>query len=176
MRNRMIGVVVLGLVISAAVYAQQRGGKTLSAQDALEIQQIYSRFSWALDNHADNGMAYARLYTTDGVFEWVEGKARHVGHEMLAKLVMDGHGMDPIKPHFHVTNIWFEPSPEGARGGAYVANTSGEGANLIVRWTGTYEDTFVKTPQGWKIKQRKLRIGALPEPAQYPSEQRLSFN
>ena len=61
-----------GLFADAPLAAPQRGaretrGSALTARDYLEIQQLVARSSYALDSAAENGDAYAGLFTADGV-------------------------------------------------------------------------------------------------------------
>jgi hypothetical protein len=44
---------------------------------------------------------------------------------------------------FRTSGLRLTPSPEGVRGLAYLRNNGGH-----------YEDLYVKTPQGWRIKER----------------------
>ena len=64
---------VIGIGAASLARAQQKvTGGTLTAADYVEIQQLVARYSYAVDTHADNGYAYADLFTPDGVF----GKTR----------------------------------------------------------------------------------------------------
>src|SRR5688572_17039412 len=56
----------IGLVV---VHGQQRNASgTLTSMDYIEIQQLVSRYPYALDTGADGGYLYADLFTPDGVF------------------------------------------------------------------------------------------------------------
>ncbi len=52
---------------------------------------------------------------------------------------------------------WPEPTPDGARGAAYLLNIipSDAGKPAAITAIAFYEDKFVKTQDGWKIKQRR---------------------
>ena len=142
---------VVAASVCAVVYAQQKATPSLTAQDYVEIQRLYARFYWALDSHADNGMAYAKTFTPDG--EFVYDDNRIVGHEKLAQLAVQSAQGDDAPRHF-ATNIIAVPSPEGARGSAYVRGTSGGPGS-------TYDDVLVKTADGWRFKRRELFSGKL---------------
>ena len=69
----------------------------------------------------------------------------------------------------HWNNSWhITPSPEGAKGRVYwmvLDVGSGEpidglpgGAGWTHRSTGVYEDVYVKTSEGWRIKSRTLNF------------------
>ena len=72
---------VIGIGAASLALAQQKvTGGTLTAADYVEIQQLVSRYGYAVDTHADNGYAYADLFTVDGMF----GKTK--GRDALAEL------------------------------------------------------------------------------------------
>lgn len=155
---------VAGVAIAGAVFAQQKGGvKPLTAQDYAEINQLYIHYNWGIDTHAENGMAWAKTFTPDG--EFIIGNNKTVGREKLAEFAKLKPGAPPANaPHHYATNIKIDPSPEGARGGAYFFNvTTPEGKQpASITTTGTYEDIIVKTSDGWRFKQRKFYSNALP--------------
>src|SRR5262249_24180970 len=138
-----------------AVQAQQRGAKpqALSSQDIFEIQQLGARYAYGLDTGADNGNYYANVFTVDGSF------GNTVGREKLAALAREGGGRLKFKGYQHIiTNVIIEPSPEGAVGSQYiqVLTVGGQGKPPMVDHGGRYEDVYVKTTEGWRIKSRKF--------------------
>ena len=135
------------------VYAQQNATPSLTDQDHAEIQRLYVRFNWALDSHADNGMAYAKMFTPDGEFVY-GGSNSTAGHEKLAQLAVQSSQGDNA-PHHYATNIIVVPTSEGARGSAYLFGPSGGPG-------GTYDDILVKTDKGWRFQRRELFQGTLP--------------
>ena len=57
------------LKVSAASSPAGAGsGQRLTAEDYIEIQQLVSRYSYALDQNPDDGQSYANLFTPDAVF------------------------------------------------------------------------------------------------------------
>jgi hypothetical protein len=157
-------VISLGL---AAVHGQEsaRGRKAaaapLSPQDYLDIQQLLARYAFAVDSGADNGRAYAALFTDDGEFILPSGPIK--GPEALAEFgrsgFVDGHKPANGVAHFIVNNV-VEPSPVGATGKQYVVlvkigeddKPGGEFSEV----GGHYEDVYAKTTQGWKFKRREF--------------------
>lgn len=144
-------------------------GSTLSAMDYIQIEQLIASYGHALDSgfgQGENGEAYAGLYTPDGL-----AFNRTKGHDALAQLGRDQpHGPQYVR-HF-LTNHVIEPSPEGATGKAYLVvidiRDDGKPGSLFLG--GHYEDTYVRTPDGWRIKTRALlppKHG--PQPAQASS-------
>jgi hypothetical protein len=168
MRNwNVVASVVVCVAVSAAVYGQQQKRvRSLAPEDYAEIQQLYARFNWALDSTADDGKAYARTFTPDGEFI-VNSIRAAAGREQLAQHALKQASGLAGRPHHLATNILVEATPEGARGGAYflLLNTPAADQPIAITTTGAYEDTLVKTPEGWRFKQRKFTTRVLPATA-----------
>ena len=142
----------------------------LTALDYVEIEILYGWTNIALDSGAENGNMFARTFTPDGVFE-IEGRTVS-GRENLAELAAKGeHGL-----RRWLSNLYVEPSAEGAIGWAYQLDVAigGPGAGLpsqtTVREGGLYRDVLVKTPDGWRFKSRTYTPGntmptSVPPPA-----------
>jgi SnoaL-like domain len=175
-----VSLVVLTTALVAAIAgaslarAQQKvAGGALTTADYIEIQQLVARYGYAVDTHADNGYAYADLFTPDGAF----GKTK--GREALAELArttQKERGGPAYTRHF-LTNVIIYPTPEGARGSQYLMalDVSEEGKPSSIVHGGRYDDVYVKTPAGWRFKSRELhpaRIGTPPPTAKLPSSSR----
>ncbi len=163
MRNWTMAVALAAVAAaSAGVMAQQKKA-TLTALDYAEINQLYIRYNYGIDTHGDNGMMWAGSFTKDGVFDLGGGK-KFVGREALLGFAHGVGKSNNTAPHHFATNIRIEPSPEGAVGSAYFFNvtTPEPGKPAAVTQTGTYEDIIVKTPEGWRFKERKFYTNALP--------------
>jgi hypothetical protein len=164
---------VIGVVGLAVLHGQQRTASgTLTSMDYIEIQQLVSRYAYALDTGAEGGYAYADLFTPDGVFIRSSG-ARVEGREALARLVRlnpqaqrrssPGPAFDPGRrgplytSHF-ITNHVIEPAPGGAAGKEYlvIIDLGDPGQTNVVQQGGHYEDVYVKTAQGWRFKSRQM--------------------
>src|SRR5262249_7884530 len=138
-----------------------------TALDYAEIQQLYIRYNWGIDTHADNGMVWAKTFTQDGEFILNGGKQKYVGREQLAAFAKAKPGFVPDGPHHFATNIRIDASPEGARGGRDFGNVPTPAADKpsMITGTGTYEDVLVKTAEGWRFKTRTFHANALPPSA-----------
>ncbi len=139
---------------------------TLTALDYIQIEQLVSSYGHALDSGygtGENGETYANLYTPDAEF------AGASGHDQLAALARaQPRGPDYVR--HYLTNHVIEPTPEGARGKQYlvVFDISEKGEPGSIYLGGHYEDTYVKTPGGWRFKTRRLfpaRPGPQPQAA-----------
>ena len=150
-----------GLLVDAA---PQRGakettrGSALTARDYLEIQQLVARSSYALDTVAENGDAYARLFTADGIVRTGTGTSSEVkGRDRLAAFARaDVKNQGPLWVYNFVTNHIIQASPQGATGRVYVVGIEiAEAANPgAIQTGGHFEDVYAKTAEGWRIKMR----------------------
>ena len=138
----------------------------LTALDYEEITQLTNRYAYGIDTCSNNGYDYADVFTADGVFidknsdEGFRqgGRVLARGREQLATLV--GGGSRGCKTKLvwtdwsHImTNHLVVPSPEGATGRIYLLQMGMKGPGSIERHGG-YEDVYVKTSDGWRIKSR----------------------
>jgi len=165
---------VIGVAGSSLARAQQKvTGGSLTAADYVEIQQLVARYSYAVDTHADNGYAYADLFTPDGMFGKTKGREALAE---LARMTQKDRGGPSYTRHF-LTNVIIYPTPEGARGSQYLSaiDVSEGGKPSSVVHGGRYEDVYVKTPAGWRFKSRQLhpaKIGVPPPTAKLPPSSR----
>jgi hypothetical protein len=153
---------VAGLVIGNAIAQRPK----LDAQDYVDIRQLIDGYSRVLENCTNNGADYANLYTPDGTFgvsqTWGSGaKIWFRGREQLARA--GGAGPNGTcrppspNPEYHiVANVFVTPTPDGAKSTSTlltIQNKTTEHGDPI-HWEGGYEDTYAKTPDGWKFKSR----------------------
>ena len=151
-----------GVLIGNAI--AQRGPK-LDAQDYVDIRQLIDGYSRVLENCTNNGNDYANLYTPDGTFgvaqTWGGGaKVWFRGREQLARAGGGGpNGCRPPgpNPEYHiVANVFITPTADGAKSTSTlltIQNKTTEHGDPI-HWEGRYEDTYAKTPEGWRFKSR----------------------
>jgi len=149
------------------VWGQQRSEKALSldAQDYFEIEQLMYGYAHAIDTCANDGYDYADLYTEDGVFVdnfTDEGFARNglvraVGREALARASGGGtRGCANVgwKDWSHLMiNPVIKATEGGAVGRVYLVVIGEQGPDHAQRFGG-YEDEYVRTDNGWRIKRR----------------------
>src|SRR4029450_7334629 len=116
----------------AAVRAQQQRAdrssnpSTLTALDYLEIQQLVTRYAYALDSGADNGQLDAGLFAPDGEFVQRSGEAVS-GRDALAALAVRNH-KGPLAVFHFIMNHVIEAAPGGAIGKQYLAQLKIGGA------------------------------------------------
>jgi len=187
MKSKALAVIAgLAVVIAAFLYLQQTGAEAIAEEtvegnmalttaDYVEIRNLYSKYNHYVDTGKDDGWAYANLWTEDGTFHINLAPSRIIqGAEALAVLAdgagtghdFPGHGpTSDTRPHpivkaaHHAVNIMIEPSPEGARGSAYLLMINSPGTSQSDHGlSAIYTDRLVKTPDGWKYKMRTLDL------------------
>ena len=153
----------LAAMLTWPVYSAAQAPMTLTALDYFEIQQLIARYARAIDTCSNNGYDYADLYTPDGIFQPViNGReiAPIQGREALAEVSGGGSnncvnvGWIEQGVHHIYTNHIIEPSPEGATGTVEMLMIGLGGDPNKIEHDGYYEDTYVKTNDGWRFKQR----------------------
>jgi hypothetical protein len=144
--------------------AAQSGGK-LEPQDYIDIRQLIESYSQILDNCTNNGNTYADLFTDDATFgvssEWGRGaKIWFRGREQLR--AAGGGGKEACRPprpnpsyHLVISPV-ITQAPGGAKSTSTLLTITNKTTKQgdIVHWEGGYEDTFEKTPNGWRFKSR----------------------
>jgi hypothetical protein len=152
----------LGLV-PLAVPAQPPEVAPLTAEDLVAIRQLMDSYAQTLDRCTNGGRDYANLFTEDGTFgvssQWGGGaKIWFSGREALTRVGGSGCGRQPgpgSSTHVNINpRIW--ATAEGARSESTLLTITNDTNDRgdIVHHEGGYEDTFEKTPNGWRFKSR----------------------
>jgi hypothetical protein len=136
--------------------AQKSAGQTLTAQDFVEIQQLYATYNWTLD--AGDSQAYASTFTPDGVFN------NNVGRDAIVKFADTFHaGLGAHVRHWN-TNLLILPTAAGASGQVYLVLVDFATKPATIVTSASYSDELVKTSGGWRFKKRATK-GDAPPPA-----------
>jgi len=166
---------------SASAFAQQPPLpiSTLTALDYFEIGQLVSKYARAIDTCSNNGYDYADLFTADGFFAPSQNGVignRMQGRERLAEA--SGGGSRGCKnvgwirqgvKHLYVNHI-ITPTVDGATGTVDMLMIGLNGDPYRIRHDGYYEDTYVRTPAGWRFKSRIHHVAMTPPPQGQPAE------
>ncbi len=173
-RRKLFTTIVISACFGASVTLWVEQPKALAAAkspaftalDYQEIIQLTNRYAYGIDTCSNNGYDYADVFTPDGVFidrnsdEGFRqgGRVLARGRDKLAELV--GGGSRGCKTKLvwtdwsHImANQVITPTPEGATGRIYLLQLGVNGPGSIERHGG-YEDVYVKTAAGWRIKSR----------------------
>lgn len=149
---------LVGIVVASGttwVYAQ-KAGATLTAQDFVEIQQLYAKYNWTLD--AGDSEGYASTFTPDGVFN------NNAGHDAIVKFADTFHGGMGARVRHWNTNLMILPTPEGAHGQVYLVLVDFSTKPASIATSASYSDDLVKTAQGWRFKKRATKGDVAPPP------------
>ena len=157
----MVAVMAAGITW---VYAQPRqAAGTIAPEDYVEIMQLYNKYNYQTDmGGADDGTVYADLFTDDGQFRDYQGR------EGLKQNVKNYHRT--LQESGRISrmidaNIILTPTAEGVNGTAYLIIFNASAQPPVITTMGLYEDTLVKTPQGWRFKKRLFKSAAETEPS-----------
>jgi hypothetical protein len=164
----------LAVVAALGFVAGRSGGQggaaaqagELTALDYQQITQLINRYAYGIDTCANNGYDYANVFTADGVFIdrnsdagfAAGGRVLAQGRDALATLVGGGSRGCATKlvwtdwSHL-MLNHEITATAEGAAGRIYLVQLGMNGPGSVARHGG-YEDVYVRTPEGWRIKQR----------------------
>ena len=166
MRTRIAVTMCIALCLAVAAGARAQptpdaGG--LTALDYIQIEQLIAKYARAIDTCSNNGYDYADLFTADGAFvPSFDGKQGNAiqGRERLA--AVSGGGTNGCKNvpwieqgvrHIYANHV-ITPTTDGAKGIVDMLMIGLGGDPNKIEYDGYYEDTYVKTPQGWRFKQR----------------------
>ena len=154
MRNGLaLALACAGATVWLSAQATTPGGK-LTTDDLVEIQQLYAKYNWSLDN--GDAEAYAATFTPDGVFN------NNTGHDAIVKFAQGFHaGLGSHLKHWN-TNLMITPSAGGANGQVYLVLVDYATKPPSIFTSATYADELVKTPQGWRFKKPQTKTDVAP--------------
>jgi hypothetical protein len=154
-KNLTGGAAIALLAAGVAIGYGQQLKSSLTADDYIEIQQLYTRYNMMIDSGDAEG--YAATFTPDGAFNAFNG------HDALIGFIhgrMNGGNMR----HWN-TNLAITGTPEGANGSVYLLLVDVSVRPPVLSTAAKYEDQLVKTPAGWRFKKRVTKGEGPPPPA-----------
>src|SRR5262249_23854942 len=121
----------------------------------IEIQQLVSRYAYAVDTGADGGKAYANLFAPDAIFGALPGTT---GAENLAATARRFQRGPQAVFHFLMDHA-IKPQPDGTVSGKeylaqFIIGDNGEPSRVF--GGGHYDDTYERTADGWQFKRRRF--------------------
>ena len=155
LRRSFLRAGVLLTAVAALRPAAAAEAVKLTADDYIEIQQLYANYAQALDR--GEGERFAATFVLDGEFTGGRGPGR-AGEErnpLKGKDALLQMGSRGGSRHFNA-NLVITPTPEGAKGSVYLLLFNARNIPATIVETAIYDDTLVKTPQGWRFKKRVL--------------------
>ena len=146
----LTGLAVVMVVSGAQLLGTgQRGGGTLTSEDYDEIHHLYARFAHTIDTGDAEGLA--DTFTADGVFADAHGRAALV--ELVSTVYKRNEELGRQSRHWN-NQILIEPTADGARGTCYLVLYNTGVTPPVIRLAGVSKDVLVKTPNGWRFKER----------------------
>lgn len=144
----------IGYLVAPGPVSAAPGG--LTAQDYADIQQLY----WRYNQGADFGDAdlYVSVFVDDAVVRSSDGR-EHVGKDAIRQFVSRSQARRPAGDtgRRHWNSSWrIMPTAAGAQGRSYwlmLDVSSGSPTNYR---SGYYEDEYVRTSDGWLIRNRTI--------------------
>ena len=149
--NRFIALVAAAVTIMG--FTRVAWAEELSAQDYIDIEQLYATYNHAIDS--GDGEAWAATFTPDGTFNKFTGHDQLVGFIKRWKEEMNGGN----RRHWN-TNLRILPSKDGATASVFLMLVDVSTKSIVA--TGMYNDTLVKTATGWRFKTRATKMDAAP--------------
>jgi len=149
--NRFIALVAAAVTIMG--FTRVAWAEGLSAQDYIDIEQLYATYNHAIDS--GDGEAWAATFTPDGTFNKFTGHDQLVGFIKRRKEEMNGGN----RRHWN-TNLRIVPSKDGATASVFLMLVDVSTKSIVA--TGMYNDTLVKTATGWRFKTRATKMDAAP--------------
>lgn len=153
-RSRVPSVATVVLLIAGAVWLHgqpHRGAGSLTPQDIFEIEMVVQGYQHGIDIGPEDS---SWVFTPDATFEYLVGPTKREvkGQKALKEFYANLRKQNTTRTIRHVlSNLIIRPAPGGATGSVY--NTTIE-APLTITAIGMYEDQYVKTAEGWRIKHR----------------------
>ena len=149
-RARWFFVVTAMLVVGVAVWLNgqpRMPSDTLSPQDLREIEQLVQGYTRGIDiGPEDASWVFAR----DAVF--LANNRPVTGEKELKAFYANLRQTNRTRTIRHLlSNLVIRASPSGATGSVYLTTIE---APATITAVGMYEDTYVKTAEGWRIKRR----------------------
>ena len=149
---------VIALVGMFMMTASPARADALTTQDYVEIEQLYAQYNHSID--AGDAEGWAATFTPDGTFNRFAGHDALVGFVKMWREQMNGAN----RRHWN-TNLRVVGTSDGANGAVYLMLVDVSTRPASIAGTGTYSDTLVKTPKGWRFKSRTYKGDAPPAAA-----------
>jgi len=152
MGKKAAGLAAICLVVIVTMAWQQVGqsAPALTALDYAEIEQLYVRYAVAVDSMANDGEMLAGVFIEEN-YESVMELVDRLQQRRAENGVANG-------PFHYVTHPLLLPTAEGAIGVAYLLEFADDTFNRAI-----YYDTLVKTPGGWRFKDRTVSRDGFPD-------------
>ena len=168
--NKVLGLAIASIALlaagspPAAAASAYRG----TAQDFMEISQLFSRYNYTIDNK--DGAAWADNFTPDGIFQDPSWCA--IGREKLIEVVgsTPQPGADEKQHHVHSLGpiLYQDRNHATVRSTVMVVRETGFGIAGGITVTGVYEDKLVRHRGRWLFAYRLVHRPSTTAPIPCP--------
>src|SRR5262245_21743414 len=94
------------------------------------------------------------LFAEDG--EWIAPYSRARGPAEIAALMTRNIPVEPRRKHFIMNSLIALDGDRATARTSYLVVLQAAGGGLVPSVAGTYEDVLVRTPDGWRFRERRL--------------------
>jgi hypothetical protein len=151
MKTILLSTLAAGIMFAATGSA----ASGLSAQDYVEIQQLYARYNIAIDNGDAEG--WAATFTPDGVFNTFSGHDALVGFVKTWREKLNG----ATRRHWN-NNLQITGTSREASASVYLILVDFSTKPPTILTTATYTDSLIKTKDGWRFTKRTTKGDSAP--------------
>lgn len=158
--SQIRNVVALVVVVVAGfgwMSAEQHHGDhgTLTGQDYGEIENLYARYSQGSDFR--DAELFLSAFSEDATIVRADGSSIQGMAALRAERAERYQGKTGDVGKRHRTGSYLiTPNRDGAKGRAYYVLLDVTTRPSTITSTGYYDDEFVRTPDGWRIKHRTI--------------------
>lgn len=121
-------------------------------EDKEAIRELFGEYCFRMDEFrfAELGA----LFTADG--EWIAPYSRARGPAEISALMARNIPPEPRRKHFIMNSLIRLDGDRATARTSYLVVLQAAGAGLVPSVAGTYEDRLVRTPDGWRFRERRL--------------------
>ena len=142
------------------VLGMQTVTKSVLSEDLLAIQQLNSRYFYAIDAllNGDNAEIWATTFTLEGTFYLLDAQGNIILQATGTQNLIQTYKTFPdVKTTRHwCNNLLIELDGDRATAGCYIIAMSINQLPATIIRSGIYKDRLVKTEAGWKYQSRSL--------------------
>ena len=154
----VVAATVTGAFAAGWVGAQGTRGPALTGQDYAEIEQLTARYYQALD--FENRAMFESIWTADAVYRIASRGQPVVGRDAIVERTVARWADRPPeheRRHWQ-NNLVVTPTADGATTRTYWVSFEVSYSPPKPALSGHYDDVLVRTPDGWRFKERVLTI------------------
>lgn len=121
-------------------------------EDKEAIRELFSEYCFRMDDsrYAELG----ELFTEDG--QWIAPYSQARGPAEIAALMARNIPAEPRRKHFIMNSLIQLDGDRATARTSYLVILQAAGAGLVPSVAGTYVDALVRTPDGWRFRERRL--------------------